>query len=371
MKNSSGNKHPVKSLVVWISVSGSQSAEDVSRIHAELENSIISPYIRPAKNFSRPLIVNISFHLVAIVDFNAASHRLTSSALLTVTWQDDYLTWEPAAYGGITRILPDPTKLWRPRLTIRNTLTDMKVIGQNYMVARHDGTVKWFPAEMFETFCHGDVKYFPYDHHTCDLQMFIWAEGEGPIELQPVKSEIDFDSYVGNGEWKVSSTAVRRVTYHLHDDPISVVVYEVTLRRRPALVVMTIVLPVFILAGLNIFVFLIPYESGERLSFAVTILLSYGVFMASVVSLLPGSVKTMSILIIDMGILLICPPSTPSSAPSSCDSLLAMTVARSPRLSRPWPGAWSVCCVWKPRTLERSGSLHHVRYKQRFTRSIR
>ncbi|XP_025095100.1 acetylcholine receptor subunit alpha-1-A-like [Pomacea canaliculata] len=285
-------------------ISDGQSAEDVQLIHKMLDNNTISPYVRPQKNVSRPTALNISFHLVAIVDFNAASHRLTSSALLTVAWQDDYLTWEPAAYGGITRILPDPTQLWRPRLTIRNTLTDMKVLDHSYMVARYDGMMKWLPIETFETFCHVDVTYFPFELQKCRWEMFLWAEDES-VDLNPVQSGVVLDSYVGDGEWKVTSTAVRRVTSHLDDAPFSVLVYEVTLRRRPALVVMTIVLPLFILAGLNVFVFIIPHESGARLSFATTSLLSYGIFLASVVNLLPGSVKTLSILVIGMSVFLI------------------------------------------------------------------
>ncbi|GFO48629.1 acetylcholine receptor subunit alpha [Plakobranchus ocellatus] len=61
----------------------------------------------------------------------------------------------------------------------------------------------------------------------------------------------------------------------------------VTLKRRPAFFVINILLPVNLIAILDILVFLIPIESGERIGVSLTVLLSQTVYMSITSTYLP------------------------------------------------------------------------------------
>ena len=81
--------------------------------------------------------------------------------------------------------------------------------------------------------------------------------------MKPSRPDIVLDSFVPNGEWELLATRAWRGIFVEYGTEVVRVFYEVTLRRRPSLLVLTVLLPVFILALVNVFVFTVPSESGE------------------------------------------------------------------------------------------------------------
>ena len=93
--------------------------------------------------------------------------------------------------------------------------------------------------------------------------MFVW--GGDPIQainIQPLMPYIDLDTFVTNGEWELRTTRAWREVVVQGGKDFAYVLYEVTLRRRPSLLVLTVLLPVLVLALVNDFVFTIPSEAG-------------------------------------------------------------------------------------------------------------
>ena len=67
-----------------------------------------------------------------------------------------------------------------------------------------------------------------------------------------------------NGEWELRATrAWHTVSPRGSDNNPTYLYYEVTLRRRPSLLVLTVLLPVLVLALVNVFVFTVPSEAGK------------------------------------------------------------------------------------------------------------
>ncbi|XP_046579519.1 acetylcholine receptor subunit delta-like [Haliotis rubra] len=60
------------------------------------------------------------------------------------------------------------------------------------------------------------------------------------------------------------------------------------LGRRRAFYILTAVLPVCILSALNLMVFHVPPESGEKMTLCVSVLLAYAVYLTSINSFLPS-----------------------------------------------------------------------------------
>ncbi|XP_055954377.1 acetylcholine receptor subunit epsilon-like [Patella vulgata] len=88
------------------------------------------------------------------------------------------------------------------------------------------------------------------------------------------------------------------------DDKLSVdsngtykqLIFQISLSRYPLFYVLTTILPICLLAFLNPVVFLVPAESGEKISLSVSILLAYSVILSALSELLPEVSENISIL---------------------------------------------------------------------------
>ena len=109
------------------------SGEDIDRI---LQDTVtLDPRVRPVKNLSTTTtVVEVSFHLISIAAFDTVEQRLVSNGYLSVRWDNEYFNWLPLNYGNIYVVSPDPDKIWRPTLTVMNTMKELKPIGENYVL---------------------------------------------------------------------------------------------------------------------------------------------------------------------------------------------------------------------------------------------
>ncbi|KAK7108174.1 neuronal acetylcholine receptor subunit alpha-7-like isoform X2 [Littorina saxatilis] len=292
-------------LALGLSLVESQTGEDFTKLLSDFPN--IDSRVRPVKNYSTVSVVNVSFHLMAILGFDTITQKLSSTGWLQATWSNEYTTWNPDHYGGVRSVSPNPATMWRPKLTLKNTMADLKPMGEDYINLEllPDGTTIWYPGDLLETFCRVDVTYFPFDIQICRWEMFVWGEGLDTVDLQVTTTDIILDTYVGNGEWQLMATQAWRDVRKNSTKPTPYANYEVTLRRRPTLLALTIMLPITVLAFVNVFVFTIPSESGERLSYSITVLLSFGVFMGFVLGSMPSSTENIPIMALNLAGLLV------------------------------------------------------------------
>ncbi|KAL8560916.1 hypothetical protein ACOMHN_035856 [Nucella lapillus] len=273
-----------------------QSALNVSKLAKDL--TTLGPNVRPVSDLSQPTVVNIFFHLMSIIALDTVGQKLVSNGWLNVSWQSDFHTWNPEQYDGVRSITPSVKQMWRPRVSVRNSLKELKAIGEEYIVMNivSNGLVIWYPAEHFETFCYVDISFFPFDRQTCKWQLFSWAESTSVVILKPMLPEIDMESYQANEEWDIMNSKALEMIMNSGNMSYSEIIYEVTLQRKPLLLAMTVVLPMMVLSVVNVFVFTIPSEAGERLSYSMTSFLTFGVFMSFIVDLMPSSTESLSIM---------------------------------------------------------------------------
>ena len=104
------------------------------------------------------------------------------------------------------------------------------------------------------------IKFISLYTQTCQWTIFVW--GVDAIRLQPSIPTIDLDTFVVNGEWELVTTRAWREVVSETDRDVAFLMYEVTLRRRPSLLALTVLLPVMVLSLVNVFVFAVPSESG-------------------------------------------------------------------------------------------------------------
>ena len=148
-----------------------------------------------------------------------------------------------------------------------------------------------------------NLRYFPFDKHTCHIEFFQVTRfsiisNENPHHHQkqgitfhkgPLATDHQF--VVENGEWEV-------VSLKLHTDPRIVVfrastvtypIFTVTieLHRKPNFYVMILMVPSFLVSLISVIGFLLPSESGEKVSLQLTGLLSYSLVFLVIVDIIP------------------------------------------------------------------------------------
>lgn len=242
-----------------------QSAEDVTSLLQDLYKKNISTRTRPVRDVATVTNVSVSFYLMSINSFEMVNHKLTTNGWLSVTWKDEYMVWNPDEHNGIITISTDPKRVWKPRLTVQNTMKDLKPIGQKVVTieANSKGVMSWFPAEAFETSCRVDVTYFPFDTQRCQLIFFSWADDLTKVDVHHDEPVVHLDAFQCSGEWELMATSASRELKTVNGLTVPYVIFELTLRRSPSVLMLTVLLPVLVLAAVNIYVFAIPLDSGK------------------------------------------------------------------------------------------------------------
>ncbi len=99
----------------------------------------------------------------------------------------------------------------------------------------------------------------------------------------------DTATYISNGEWDlVGVPAVRHnILYSCCENPYPDVTFWIVIRRKPLYYVFNLVIPCIVLTVINLLVFYLPPESGEKVSLGVTMLLALTVFLLIVADAIP------------------------------------------------------------------------------------
>ena len=134
---------------------------------------------------------------------------------------------------------------------------------------------------VFNTLCDINVQYFPFDLQICHVKLSTWEYGS-LLKFRPTPS-MDLITFIENGVWSLIKTEVRTEDVGYSQDVIA----TVHLERRSLFYALNFLAPILILVLLNTAVFLLPADSGERMGFSVTILLSVAVYMTIISEKLP------------------------------------------------------------------------------------
>ncbi|XP_056001877.1 neuronal acetylcholine receptor subunit alpha-6-like [Ostrea edulis] len=278
-------------LNVSLSVLVSGYHVDVVRNLTKLlfETNVYDKTLRPSMDHSSATQLSVSFHLMSINRLDEVEKRLVSTAYLVVEWQDEFLTWNTSQYPVYRLSLPQ-TMIWKPDLVLKNGFTEFKELGGSfyYVLVKDDGVVKWKPYQVFESQCSIDVTYFPFDTQTCNIVFTLWSHTEYQVTVDTFDIVIDRDEYQSNSVWEIVSTSQKRDSSTKN----TVLTYSLRLKRKPSHFVQNIVLPILFLGILNILVFVIPADAGEKMSYSITVALGFMVFLTIISSELPANSDT-------------------------------------------------------------------------------
>ena len=154
---------------------------------------------------------------------------------------------------------------------------------------QYNGIVNYNFPSLVEVLCPIGVQRFPFDTQSCNLKLGSWTSHAGLIDVHPKRPYGDLTSTKLNVEWEeVSFPAARNVEYYACcSEPYPDVTFTLKLRRKPTYYVNHIIIPSVLITVISLLGFILPVESGEKVSLQVTILLSLAVFQLLVADSLP------------------------------------------------------------------------------------
>lgn len=280
-----------------------QTGTDVKNLYTYLFTTLgYNKDIRPAQNQSAPTSVSVQLLLTGFHGLQETTQQMNAVGILTV--QYDFLSWTPALYGGATFIDVPQGLVWKPDLQVQNSLSGFTELGGSFMNVRvsSNGDISWKPYVIFDTKCPINIKFFPFDKQVCPINIVSWNSDVSTVTL--IKGTVPFqvDDDLTGGHWTISDPKAET----LIDDDMSFMICMLTFTRKPKIYIFNIIIPMAFLVVLDIFTFIIPNESGEKLSFSVAVLLSIFILMTVVTSMLPISSAVTSyleiFLLIDTGL---------------------------------------------------------------------
>ena len=241
--------------------------------------------------------VRLAFTLSSVQDLNSAEQKMSIVGFLAVRWQDEFLTWTKASYGGISTINVFQNEIWRPRIFLGSPLDEFNDVGFPFltMTVTDIGLVTWIPPGIFTFGCTVDVEYYPFDTQTCYLEFAVNGYSINEVTLVAMLSHVNLDQYSENVEWELLSADSMVYTFSLQGVQSQVFRNTLTLKRRPTFVIIHSVVPILLLSILNILVFVLPVESGEKISLSITLFLAFAIFLTMLSESLPKNSVTLPI----------------------------------------------------------------------------
>ena len=152
------------------------------------------------------------------------------------------------------------------------------------------GAVTWRPFQVFESACTPDVTFFPFDKTSCDLKFVVWSNTKDLVKVTKGTIGINASFYQESAEWSISSTTA--TDYETATS--SGVTFTIELKRKPLFYLINILVPVIMLAIINVFVFMLPATSGEKTGLSVTVFLAFAVFLTIISAELPQTSEKIS-----------------------------------------------------------------------------
>ncbi|CAF4626472.1 unnamed protein product [Rotaria sp. Silwood1] len=241
-----------------------------------LDENNHNPLERPVYNDSHSLTVTMNMALQQIIDFDEKNEILAVSGWIVLAWHDYSLQWKPEEFGNIQAIRIPSTRVWTPDILLYNSADlNFEGIMKTNLIVQSNGSIFFVPPAIFKSICPFNIASFPFVS----------------INLTTDHSEGQLDAYVQSGEWDLEAFIVVRkaVVYECCPTVYPFVLFTIRIRRRTLYYVVNVVVPCVVISFMTVLGFLLPPDSGEKLTLQITILLSIVMFSLLIAGIIPAS----------------------------------------------------------------------------------
>ncbi|KAL4221723.1 hypothetical protein ACF0H5_019978 [Mactra antiquata] len=278
-------------LCCWTFAQESFTVRDVNN----LTNKLLNGYNKntlPSSNFSEQFKVDVKAYPIALGDIDEVEEKLSTVMGFIMSWTDDSIAWAPEWELGITNITLGLSEVWKPNIMLlnphQNVIKGHGDMSSSSVSYYYNGTTHWTRLVTLQTTCDLDTTFFPFDIQECFITIYL--SGNDAYEII-VNADWDGNAVFEkeNGAWKVVGQTIQGSRNSLMN-----ISYK--FERKPLFMLVNILLPIIVLALLAPLVFLMPKNSGERVGYAITMLLALSVYMTIISDNLPKNSNPMPLI---------------------------------------------------------------------------
>ncbi|XP_033742866.1 acetylcholine receptor subunit alpha-like [Pecten maximus] len=242
----------------------------------------------PVRNQNDTVFVNVSIYFRMVKEFNIVESVLGTHLFFQLHWIDEYIHWDSEDYDNITAVNFPLLDVWVPPMVVVNPADNYGFIGEkDTLLVEYSsvGLASLVFSAYIKSTCKPFIKYFPFDSHICHVM--ISQIGYGMGDVIPLPSQIYKQYIVDNGQWVVDALDLTQQPFIPGENESVYVDLSIQLSRRPDFLLLNLFIPIAFLICMNMFVFFLPAECGEKASYSITVLLSLAIFMTIVMDQLP------------------------------------------------------------------------------------
>lgn len=262
---------------------------DKTKLHRNLFTNYEKEF-QPGENQFIPTELNFSFYMRNLKEFQESYGEMGVVGSLGVEWKDVRLTWNPQSYGGdLNQTSVFVQDIWTPYLVLMNPYEEITPIlsGGFSCEVWYNGYVLCLPPpNIFEALCTADVRLYPFDSKICKLQLYVSGYHSSDLDVQPRSQTFNLEMYEGNGPWSMNYTSIFIHTISINNKSVKILQLEIKVERLSGRHLWDLI-PILILSALQIWVFVLPHESGERIGFSVTVFLAEVLFLTVIQEKVP------------------------------------------------------------------------------------
>ena len=279
------------------------TTEDISNLYRDLFNDTIYNKHAPAR---KPTKVLMRVQLEEIRKIDDMNEMLVTRVRVHIRWTDKRLIWDEENYGegngdGISSIQVSPDMVWRPDIALINGVSELTRLGSEaspIKIIEKVAQLQWSPVGLFESKCYFDLEFYPFDVQKCEIQLGTLGSSTQFIEFEEMEC-VKIDSVLQTSTWSLESIDQYVSEFVFNNRVVkkqNILTCVYTLRRKYKFYITTILLPLAFLGMMNPLAFLIPCDSGEKISFAITLFLSFAVYDTILTEKIPVNSDKMSYL---------------------------------------------------------------------------
>lgn len=253
--------------------------------------------VRPVLSGKKQVVVNFALKISKLVHVDNQEQVLVLDTWVIQQWNNEFLQWNASEYGDTTRVHFAPKEIWVPDIALYNNGDDKINLagGPSKFVTdvavRSTGACIWSGPATFKVNCEMQIHSWPFDEQECRLAFGSYTYGDNLLKIKLFKAKKQITNrFVESGNWNIEEiTPELSETDHGNCCPFKFneVVYIVRMKRKPLYYTFYLTIPCVILTVIALSSFLIHVESGERVGFVTTVLLSFTVFLLMIPSFLP------------------------------------------------------------------------------------
>ncbi|XP_065143004.1 5-hydroxytryptamine receptor 3A [Paramisgurnus dabryanus] len=250
--------------------------------------------VRPVRDWRSSTTVSIDLMVYAILNVDEKNQVLTTYVWYRQQWTDEFLVWNPEEYDEVKQISMPTANVWIPDILINEFVDVGKSPDIPYVYVSHNGTVRNYKPIQVVTACSLNIYNFPFDVQNCSLTFQSWLHTTNDINISLIRTpeavKNDKSVFMNQSEWELLHVLSKYKNFSVDQkEYYAEMKFHVVIRRRPLFYTVNLLLPSIFLMVMDIVGFYLPPDSGERVSFKITLLLGYSVFLIIVSDTLPAT----------------------------------------------------------------------------------